>query len=93
MVVVVLNPSFPVLLFVVTFRLLVPVCGCSVLLFIVAPEAMNPLVFPRVSVPVCWLGVRRLLSGVLGVMVILLLFMVLVMVCAIPRLFLTVMLL
>ena len=63
---VVYVPSDVLSPFVVIFRLLVPVCACSVLLFIVvfAPFFRNPVVVPRVSVPVCWLGVRRLLCVV-----------------------------
>ena len=35
-----------------------PVCACSVDDEIVVVLVRNPLVFWRVSVPVCWLGVR-----------------------------------
>ena len=46
--------------FVVVFRLLVPVCACSVdeLIMVLVPALTNPVVVPSVSVPVCWLGVR-----------------------------------
>ena len=53
-------PCMVVAPFVVTFRDLVPVCACSVLLLIISLPLflVNPVVFSRVSVPVCWLGVR-----------------------------------
>ena len=83
-------PSSVVVPFVTIFKLLVPLWACSVdeVIMVLVPALTNPVVVPRVSVPVCWLGVSssELYPVVmLTVMLVGVLFTVSVVVLVVPR--------